>query len=94
MRWRHVQADGDSGQITFFGKGENTHAVVCRFQFGTISLESGSPLRLEALDEAICRRKVRIQSKCVTRTLVRQLIFAHKRIGFSSVLERLRIVWA
>jgi len=27
-KWRHVQANGDSGQITLFGKGGKTHAVV------------------------------------------------------------------
>ena len=27
-KWRHVQANGDSGQITLFGKGDKTHAVV------------------------------------------------------------------
>src|ERR1039457_4648579 len=28
IKWRHVQANGDSGQITLFGKGGKTHAVV------------------------------------------------------------------
>jgi len=28
VKWQHVQANGDSGQITLFGKGEKTHAVV------------------------------------------------------------------
>ena len=27
-KWRHVQANGDSGQITLFGKGGKTHAIV------------------------------------------------------------------
>ena len=27
-KWRHVQANGDSGQVTLFGKGGKTHAVV------------------------------------------------------------------
>lgn len=27
-KWRHVQAHGDSGQVTLFGKGGKTHAVV------------------------------------------------------------------
>jgi integrase/recombinase XerD len=27
-KWRHVQVNGDSGQITLFGKGGKTHAVV------------------------------------------------------------------
>jgi site-specific recombinase XerD len=27
-KWRHVQANGDAGQITLFGKGGKTHAVV------------------------------------------------------------------
>jgi integrase/recombinase XerD len=27
-KWRHVQANGESGQITLFGKGGKTHAVV------------------------------------------------------------------
>jgi integrase/recombinase XerD len=27
-KWRHVQANGDSGQITLFGKNQKTHAVV------------------------------------------------------------------
>jgi integrase/recombinase XerD len=27
-KWRHVQINGDSGQITLFGKGRKTHAVV------------------------------------------------------------------
>ena len=28
VKWRHVQANGDSGQITLFGKGGKTHAVI------------------------------------------------------------------
>ena len=28
VKWQHVQANGDSGQITLFGKGGKTHAVV------------------------------------------------------------------
>lgn len=28
IKWRHAQANGDSGQITLFGKGGKTHAVV------------------------------------------------------------------
>jgi integrase/recombinase XerD len=28
LKWRHVQANGDSGQITVFGKGGKTHAVL------------------------------------------------------------------
>ena len=28
MKWRHVQNNGESGQITLFGKGSKTHAVV------------------------------------------------------------------
>jgi integrase/recombinase XerD len=28
IKWRHVQSNGESGQITLFGKGEKTHAVV------------------------------------------------------------------
>ena len=27
-KWRHVQANGDSGQVTLFGKGGKTHAIV------------------------------------------------------------------
>jgi integrase/recombinase XerD len=27
-KWRHIQGNGDSGQITLFGKGGKTHAVV------------------------------------------------------------------
>ena len=32
-KWRHVQANGDSGQITLFGKGGKTHAVVLPASF-------------------------------------------------------------
>jgi len=28
VKWRHVQVNGDSGQVTLFGKGGKTHAVV------------------------------------------------------------------
>jgi integrase/recombinase XerD len=28
VKWRHVQANGDSGQVTLYGKGGKTHAVV------------------------------------------------------------------
>lgn len=32
-RWRDVQSNGDSGQITFFGKGEKIHAVLLPVSF-------------------------------------------------------------
>lgn len=30
LNWRHIQVNGESGQITLFGKGRKTHAVVLR----------------------------------------------------------------